>query len=84
MIQKIRYLNMNLDGFSWGLEDLKTIGRYFKNQEEDAQYRLRIDVASADDEDTATFTDPELLSGSSLPEKSNQYITLCKFIRLHT
>ena len=52
-----------------GLEDLRTIGRYFKNQEEDAQSRLRIDVASADDEDTATFTDPELLSGSSLPEK---------------
>ena len=52
-----------------GLEELKTIGRFFKNKEEDAQARLRIDVASANEEDTATFTDPELLSGSSLPTK---------------
>ena len=52
-----------------GLEELKTIGRFFKSKEEDAQARLRIGVASTNEGDTATFTDPEMWSGSSLPKK---------------
>ena len=67
-----------------GLDDLKNIGRFFTTMEVETPSQLKLQISSTNEADTATFTDPELLSSHSLPKKSNKLSFLCRLIRIHT
>ena len=55
-----------------GLDDLKNIGRFFTTMEVETPSQLKLQISSTNEADTATFTDPELLSSHSLPKKIEQ------------
>ena len=50
-------------------DDLKRIGLYFKNREEDIQSQLKIEIVSLDGEETITCSDPEIFFSDSLPQE---------------
>ena len=50
-------------------DDLKRIGLFFKNREEDIQSQLKIEIVSLDGEETITCSDPEIFSSDSLPKE---------------
>ena len=49
--------------------DLKRIGLFFKNREEDIQSQLEIEIVSLDGEETLTCNDPEIFTSDSIPKE---------------
>ena len=66
---KVKRLEHEFERVRLSQDDLKRIGLFLKNREEDIQSQLEIEIVSLDGEETITCSDPEIFSSDSLPKE---------------
>ena len=66
---KVKRLEREFKRVRLSQDDLKRIGSFFKDWEEDIQSQLKIGIVSLDGEETITCSDPEIFSDNSLPKE---------------
>ena len=66
---KVKRLEHEFKRVRLSQDDLKRIGSFFKDKEEDERFQLEIEIVSLDGEETITCSDPEIFSSNDLPKE---------------